>query len=44
MPPWEVFLDGRERPGGVVCGPVGEKSTLVQGLAWPGLKDRQGVC
>ena len=36
MPPWEVFLEnGRERPGGVVCGPVGEKSTLVQGLAWP---------
>ena len=36
MPPWEVFPEnGRERPGGVVCGPVGEKPALVQGLAWP---------
>lgn len=43
MLPQEMFPEnGRERPGGVVCGPVGEKPALVQGLAWP--EGQAGVC
>lgn len=43
MLPWEVFPEnGRARPGGVVCGPGGEKAALDQCLAGP--EGQAGVC